>query len=556
MKLKLNVNSPKIKIIKEGINNQQNIKKISFLFLLKKILYLIVIIFFIIISKMIYKSNIIKIIIKDNNNIFLNKNWKNISNENILNKIKISIIIPVYNTENFIEESLFSVLSQSIREIEIICVNDGSTDKSKEIIQKIASIQNRIILINQENKGVSSARNAALKFAIGEYILFLDPDDMFRSNSLDDLLNIANKEKVEVIYFDAFVSFMPGIIHDIGKINYYKRNKSYGFMSGKDLFSNIIIQEQFSDSACLMMINRKWLNNIKVWFIEGIIYEDCVFSLQIMMKANYAYHINEQFYIYRVRANSIMTSKLKPINLYSRLFVFRELLKLYINENFTFFQKKAFLKLLNRVRNEIRFFNGVVDDDEWNKFCKKKSFSIKDEMLLIMITKITDKINDLENFWKLSDTNNIEIYGIKENKLIEYYKIINKTEIIKSYIISNLNYNIFSINEKKVRILNDDQNIDKNETIVISVDEKKIEREKFKLNNLGYKNIIIMNDNLNRILSKLINEKIKKSFLKYNYHKSKETSSQFLKLNFLGVFYEIKFNKIKNKINKLIIKLR
>ena len=147
----------------------------------------------------------------------------------------------------------------------------------------------------------------------------------------------------------------------------------------------------------------------------------------------------------------------------------------------------------------------------------KKSTSINDEMLLIMITKITENINDLENFWKLSDTNYVEIYGIKENKLIEYYNIINKTEIIKNYVISNFRYNIFSINEKKVRILNDDQNIDKYETIIISVEEKKIEREIFKLNNLGYKNIIIMNENLNRILSKLINEIIKKNYLKYNY---------------------------------------
>jgi len=319
MKLKLNVNNPKIKIIKKGINNQQNIKKISFLFLLKKILYLIVIIFFVIISKMIYKNNIIKIFIKDNYDIFLNKNWKNISNENILNKVKISIIIPVYNTENFIEESLFSVLSQSIREIEIICVNDGSTDKSKEIIKKIASIQNRIILINQVNKGVSSARNAALKFAIGEYILFLDPDDMFRSNALNDLLNIAKKKKVEVIYFDAFVFFMPGMNYDIGKVNYYRRNKSYGLMSGKDLFSNIIMNENFSDSACLMMIKRTWLNNNKIKFIEGIIYEDCIFSLQVMMKSNYTNHLNEQFYIYRIRANLIMNNKIKFINLDSRI---------------------------------------------------------------------------------------------------------------------------------------------------------------------------------------------------------------------------------------------
>ena len=513
MQLKVNESNKKKKI--NNLKKYKNIKNFSYYF--KKIIYLNVIIFFLIVLKSVYKNNIIIKIIKDNNDIFLKKNWSNISNENILSKIKISIIIPIYNMEKFIEESLFSILSQSIKEIEIICVNDGSIDKSKQILQKIAFIQNRILLINQNNKGVSSARNTALKFAVGEYILFLDPDDMFRAEALNDLLNIAKKEKVEVIYFDAYVFFMPGIIPDIRKINYYKRNKSYGFMSGKDLFSIIIMNEQFSDSACLMMINRKWLNSINIKFIEGIIYEDCVFSLQIMMKANYTYHINEQFYIYRVRENSIMTSKIKSINLYSRLIVYRELLKIYINEKFTFFQKKAFLIFLNRIRKEIIFFNKIINKNEWEKFCKKKSTSINDEMLLIMITKITENINDLENFWKLSDTNYVEIYGIKENKLIEYYNIINKTEIIKNYVISNFRYNIFSINGKKVRILNDDQNIDKYETIIISVEEKKIEREIFKLNNLGYKNIIIMNENLNRILSKLINEIIKKNYLKYNY---------------------------------------
>ena len=519
--MKLNANISKIKKKNffynkiEYINNQQNIRK--FLLLLKKIIYLNVIIFFMIIFKNLYKINIIKKIIKENSDIFLKKNWRKISNDILLSKVKISIIIPVYNTENFIEESLFSVLSQSIREIEIICVNDGSIDKSKEILQKIAFLQNRIILINQENKGVSSARNAALKFAIGEYLLFLDPDDMFRYEALNDLLNIAKKEKVEVIYFDAYVYFMPGIIHDIKKVNYYKRNKSYGLMTGKDLFSNIIMNEQFSDSVCLMMIKRKWLNSIKIKFIEGIIYEDCVFSLEIMMKANYTYHINEQFYIYRIRSNSIMTSKIKSINLYSRLIVYRELIKIYINENFTLFQKKAFLNFLNLIRYDIIYFNKIINKNEWDKFCKKKSISINDEMLLIMITKITDEINDLEDFWKLSDTNNVEIYGIKENKLIEYYNIINKTDIVKNYVISNIKYDIISINGKKVRILNNKQNINKYATIIISVDEKKIEREKAKLNNLGYKNIIILNDNLNRILSKLINEIIKKNYIKYNY---------------------------------------
>lgn len=90
-------------------------------------------------------------------------------------------------------------------------------------------------------------------------------------------------------------------------------------MFGKNLFSNIIMNEQFFDSACLMMIDREWLIKNKIKFIEGIIYEDCIFSLQIMMKSNYTYHINEQFYIYRIRANSIMNNKIKSINLDSRI---------------------------------------------------------------------------------------------------------------------------------------------------------------------------------------------------------------------------------------------
>ena len=238
-----------------------------------------------------------------------------------------------------------------------------------------------------------------------------------------------------------------------------------------------------------------------------------------MMKSNYTYHINEQFYIYRIRTNSIMNNKIKSINLYSRIIDYKELLKLYINNNFTMFQKKAFLKFINVIGKSIIYFNKIINKNEWELFCKKKPVSINEKILLIMITKISEKINDLEFFWKLSISNNIEIYGIKDNRIIEFYKIINKTEIIKGYINSNLKYNISSINGKKVRSLNNDKNINKCETIIISVDEINIKREVYKLNSLGYKNIIIMNNNLNRILSKLINEITKQNFLikKFNF---------------------------------------
>lgn len=105
---------------------------------------------------------------------------------------KISIILPIYNVEKFLENSLKSVISQTIKEIEIICVNDGSADNSLKILKDFQQKDNRIILINQENLGSGIARNNGMKIATGEYIGFLDADDyLFDENALSSLYDKA-----------------------------------------------------------------------------------------------------------------------------------------------------------------------------------------------------------------------------------------------------------------------------------------------------------------------------------------------------------------------------
>lgn len=96
-----------------------------------------------------------------------------------MDKIKISIIIPVYNVEKYIEECLISVLNQTMKEIEIICINDGSTDNSLKILNNYKNKNENIRIVNQENSGLSNARNVGLSLAKGEYIFFLDSDDFF-----------------------------------------------------------------------------------------------------------------------------------------------------------------------------------------------------------------------------------------------------------------------------------------------------------------------------------------------------------------------------------------
>ena len=93
---------------------------------------------------------------------------------------KISVIIPVYNSEKYLNECINSIINQSLKEIEIICINDGSYDNSLNILNYYKKIDNRIIIINQKNKGVNSARNSGLKIAKGEFILFFDSDDQLK----------------------------------------------------------------------------------------------------------------------------------------------------------------------------------------------------------------------------------------------------------------------------------------------------------------------------------------------------------------------------------------
>lgn len=116
--------------------------------------------------------------------------------------IKFSIIVPVYNVEKFLRESLDSIVAQTLKDFEVICVNDGSTDNSLEILKEYANNDSRIKVISQENQGQGVARNNAIDIAQGKYLLFVDPDDFIESNTLEVLYNKFHETDVDIIQFD------------------------------------------------------------------------------------------------------------------------------------------------------------------------------------------------------------------------------------------------------------------------------------------------------------------------------------------------------------------
>ena len=226
--------------------------------------------------------------------------------------VSISIIVPVYNVEQYLEETLLSALCQTLSTIEIICINDGSTDASGMILNAYAQKDNRLIVMEQQNSGQSIARNKALKIAKGEYVYFLDSDDLLSSDAMMRLYNIAKCENLDIVLFDGD-SFYETKELEAKHLNYktaYHRRKSYpNVLQGKLMYAQMVQNGDYKVSPCLQLIRRDFLNAFNIQFYEGIIHEDNLFSFYCLMEAERVFHIKERLFFRRVRANSVMTSK-------------------------------------------------------------------------------------------------------------------------------------------------------------------------------------------------------------------------------------------------------
>lgn len=226
--------------------------------------------------------------------------------------IKVSIIIPIYNVEKYIEDCIRSVLQQTLQEIEIICVNDGTKDNSMSIVEKYKEQDNRIIIVNKDNGGLSSARNAGLDCANGEYVYFLDSDDMIADNMLENLYQEASKENLDNIYFDAEAIYeSPEVEKKYPQYKtYYCRPGIFtDVQSGPELFARMENFKCYRPSACLQMPKRSLLTENQIRFKEGIIHEDQLFTAQVILLSNKAKHVAIPYYKRRVRNESIMTTE-------------------------------------------------------------------------------------------------------------------------------------------------------------------------------------------------------------------------------------------------------
>lgn len=203
--------------------------------------------------------------------------------------IKISVIIPVYNTESYIEDCLESILSQTLKEIEIICIDDGSTDHSYDILGKYSDKYKNIIVLHQKNMGASIARNQGIKCANGKYICFMDSDDYYIQNHALEILYLeAEKNHVSVCGGDLALVSGDGGIKKVEKN--LPRNEIVEF---KD-FGEYYYYTSY-------IFNTEFVRKNKILFPPYRRYEDPLFLLKVMICAQKFFYVNKMIYAYRLK---------------------------------------------------------------------------------------------------------------------------------------------------------------------------------------------------------------------------------------------------------------
>lgn len=223
----------------------------------------------------------------------------------------ITVIIPVFNVEDYLGECLDSILNQSVRNIEVICVNDGSMDGSLELTKQYAETDDRITVVDQINAGQSAARNVGISLARGQYLYFMDSDDYLVPGTFEKLLTTAKEQNTDILYFGAESFFEDKELKQehANYVNFYRRQPAFDEpVSGDVLLMDQLEKWLFRCSIPLQFIRREYLLSTGLRFKEGIIHEDELFSCMLAAKAQRSLCIADELYMRRVRANSTMTA--------------------------------------------------------------------------------------------------------------------------------------------------------------------------------------------------------------------------------------------------------
>lgn len=231
--------------------------------------------------------------------------------------MQLSIIIPVYNVEQYLQSCVKSVITQTYQDLQVILVDDGSIDSSGALCDQLAQQDDRIQVIHKPNGGLSDARNAGLKVAKGDYVAFLDSDDVYLlQDGVEQMMHVIVTDKPDLLLFQC-VDVYPSrqSVRKAYDSDYRVRH------SGIEVFHQLVRTQSFNMSACFQLIRRELLEKHQLYFEKGLLSEDVDWSLRLWRHVEKVRAINLPMYGYQHREGSITTTyTIRNLRSYEHIF--------------------------------------------------------------------------------------------------------------------------------------------------------------------------------------------------------------------------------------------
>ena len=304
---------------------------------------------------------------------------------------KVSVIVPIYNVEKYLEKCINSLLSQTLEDIQIILVNDGSRDNSGNIAREYEkNNKNRIIYVEKENGGLSDARNYGLKYATGDFIAFLDSDDYIEKNAYEEMYNKAIEENADYVECD-FIWEFP---------NKIRVDKQYPYKNKKEMLSFVRVV------AWNKLIKRQLITDNNLEFSKGLRYEDVEFTYKLIPFVNKFAYVDKPFIHYVQREGSIANVQNERT---AEIFT--------VLDNVIEFYKKN--NIYEEYRDELEYnYARYLLCSSLKRMCKIKDKTIREKLL----TESWERLN--LNFPNWKENVILKTVNIGKNK---YMRTVNKS---------------------------------------------------------------------------------------------------------------------------------
>ena len=286
-------------------------------------------------------------------------------------QIDISIVIPAYNVEKYIKRTIESAMNQTLKTIEIIIVNDGSTDKTLDIIHNLAIKDKRIIVINKKNGGLSSARNAGIKIAKGKYIYNLDGDDWIEPECLEECFNFAEEKKLDIVTFGYYIDYDNG-----KKIEHMEKYENYEIIDSKKFLEEILTSKNISSVWTRIFKRSLYIDNKIEHPIRDSMGEDIITLPKLVYNSKRIGNISKAYYHYICNPKSLSRKYRKSL-MKSAIRIKLNLKNYFRNDKF--FNNLIDIEVINIISNgyfqylpnEICNKNYILDCNLYLKYIKK-----------------------------------------------------------------------------------------------------------------------------------------------------------------------------------------